>query len=378
MRVTDIQLIPGDDACELTGRVESEATPGGNAWFAPFSLWYRFPTWCRPYLREENGDPFLAALLLPAMMRGERLALPAPISPRLRRRLPDLQAIHISFDGRLTRVPVEAPAPGTTPPAAAPDATGLFFSLGVDSFYSLLKHEARLFGEQERITHLITLHGMHGETEPSFRPRVLANVERVARETGKRLVPVTTNVRLVADRLARWNMSHGAAVLSVALALDGLCERVLLAASTTYDQLYPWGTHPMLDPLWSTERLEVVHDGAEMDRIGKVGVLAESPLALDTLRVCPGYGGAYNCGRCVKCLPTMIDLFQCGALARSATFPHEFDIAALREIFRAYASQLNVENYQRRLDKLDPETSPPGLREALAEFLAHAAEAPPS
>ena len=65
----------------------------------------------------------------------------------------------------------------------------------------------------------------------------------------------------------------------------------------------------------------------------------------------------------------MIDLMQMGALTRSRAFPHEIDVAALREIFRAFAGQLNVENYERRLHQLD-DHAPPGLREALAAYVA--------
>ena len=307
MRFTDIRVTTPESSCILTGHVESEADRGGPYWFAPFDLWYRFPAWCEPYLREDNGDPFLAALLLPAMMNGEDLTLPAAISPRVRRRLWDIQAIQISFDGRLQRIAVDAPQPTTSPASGEPPAAiGLFFSLGVDSFYSLLKNERDHAGDEDRVTHLIAIHGFHephGAWEDGFPPVVQANIERVAAETGRQLLPVVTNARLVTTPLARWNMNHGAVLASVALALPGLFARVLIAASTTYDQLYPWGSHPVLDPLWSTERLEVVHDGCEMGRIDKVRFIAGSQLVLDTLRVCPGFGERTTAGSASSVCP---------------------------------------------------------------------------
>jgi hypothetical protein len=161
-------------------------------------------------------------------------------------------------------------------------------------------------------------------------------------------------------------MSHGAALASVAMALDGFLGRALIAASTTYDQLYPWGSHPVLDPRWSTERLNVIHDGCEMGRIDKVRFVAQSQLVLDTLKVCP----YYNCGMCLKCLPTIIDLMQAGVLERSATLPHEVDIDRLHEVFRAFKGDLNVENYERRLAQMGDDEGPPGLRAALTDYLA--------
>ncbi|HEU5433129.1 MAG TPA: hypothetical protein VFU81_15790, partial [Thermomicrobiales bacterium] len=138
MRVIDIRAATTGDCCELRGRVLSDFPPAEARWFAPFDLWYRFPSWCAPWLRADNGDPFLAALLLAAMRNEPRLAIAAPFSPRLREALPDLQALYAAFDPRATTIAVEAdvrePAPATA------SAVALFFSLGVDSTYSLLKN----------------------------------------------------------------------------------------------------------------------------------------------------------------------------------------------------------------------------------------------
>jgi hypothetical protein len=374
MRVSEIEVIATDDYAELRARVTSDRAPDDGDRFAPFTLWYRFPPWCHPYLDPDNGDPFLAALLVPAMMGGERLAIPAPVSPRLLGSLPDLQAIYQSFDPRLKRIAVEAASRATTTPAAPGSATGLFLSLGVDSYYSLLKNLREHPDDDDTISHLIPVHGFDVSRDgwdERFPAKMLRNCVRAARETGKTLLPVTTNLRPITRTLARWSLSHGAALASVALALDGLLGTVLIAASTTYDQLYPWGSHPVLDPRWSTEGLTVVHDGCELGRIDKVRYVAASQLVLDTLKVCP----YYNCGKCLKCLPTIIDLMQAGALERAATLPHEVDIDRLGEVFRAYQGHLNVENYARRLAQMDDDEGPSGLRQALTEFLA--SEAPP-
>ena len=367
MRVSDIAVVPHDDGWQLQGWVESDRAPDDGNRFAPFQLWYRFPDWCQPYLSAENGDPFLAALLLPAMLSGERLAIDAPVSPRLLRSLPDLQAIFHCFDPRLRLVEVEAttrPAPRQT----SPPALGLFFSLGVDSYYSLLKNQRQHPRDEQSVSHLVMIHGYdtyHQGWDERFPPRMLEAGERAARDMGKRLLPAVTNVRVATRALSRWSMSHGSALASVALALDGLFSNILIAASTTYDQLYPWGSHPVLDPHWSTETMTVVHDGCEMGRIDKVAFIADAPVVLDTLKVCP----YYNCGKCLKCLPTIIDLLMCGALEGCTTLPHTVDIPALREVFRAYKGQLNSENYQRRLDVLTAMDVLPEARAALASFL---------
>ncbi|MGH2614288.1 MAG: hypothetical protein ACRDJC_03535, partial [Thermomicrobiales bacterium] len=133
MRVSEIRVISLDDSSELRGLVESDADPDETGWFAPFTLWYRFPRWCAPFLSSRNGDPFLAALLLPAMRTGDRLELAAPVSAALLDALPEIQAIYAAFDPRSTRVPVEAVArTELLPTDGSASRVGLFFSMGVD------------------------------------------------------------------------------------------------------------------------------------------------------------------------------------------------------------------------------------------------------
>jgi hypothetical protein len=376
MHVSDIRVAITDAECELQGRVASDRDPDDDDWFEPFTLWYRFPSWCAPYLSPDNGDPFLAALLFPAMHLGEPLAITAPVSPRLLAAVGDIAAIYAHFDKQAVPVAVAASARADAlpTPRSAPGA-GLFFSLGVDSFYSLLKNRRDHPHDRQTITHLIYVHGFeigHPRWDSAFPPRVLDNLHRVGAALGATIVPVVTNVQRVCAPLAPWTIGHGGGLVSVALALGSLLGRVHIAATTTYDRLYSWGTHPVLDPRWSTERLTVIHDGCELNTIDKTAVVAGSPLALAALRVCPGYGPEYNCGRCLKCLRTMLDLMMAGALDRCQTLPHEIalDAAALHDALRPGNSPQHIADFRRRLDMLESSGGPPALRAALAAHLA--------
>lgn len=374
MRVSDIGVAESGDGCELRGWVESDANPDDTDWFAPFPLWWRFPTWCAPLLSERNGDPFLAALLLPAMRVGERLQVEASVSPRLLAAIPQIVTIYAAFDPRSTRAPVEAAARTEWLPTDGSAArVGLFFSMGVDSSYSLLKNQRDHPDDQNSITHLISLHGIdvdHDGWDEAFPPLLLARFERAARETGKTLTPVVTNVRKVGARLAPWTMLHGGGLASVALALGGGLRQVLIASSASYGAIYPWGTHPSLDPLWSTEGVTVVHDGCEADLALKLAVVTKSPLVMETLRVCPGFGNGYNCGRCMKCMRTMVALLHTGALERCRTLPHEIDAEALRVALRGPGGPVHRANFQKRLDSLVASGMRPDLQAVIAEHLA--------
>ena len=66
--------------------------------------------------------------------------------------------------------------------------------------------------------------------------------------------------------------------------------------------------------------------------MGKVRKIASYPLALQNLRVCTDIIPEYNCGKCEKCLRTMIALEIVGALGSCSTLPQAIDLDRLRKM----------------------------------------------
>ncbi len=193
--------------------------------------------------------------------------------------------------------------------------------------------------DREAITHLIVVHGFDSwfEKRSELFETIVGNANRIARELGKKVLPAATNLKDFGDRFVRWDTHyHGAFLASIALALENGFERVFIASSHNQDQLFPWGSHPILDPLWSTERLSFVHDGCEIRRVDKIRSISQAPIVLSTLRVCSVRShikSVYNCGSCEKCLRTMIGLHITGALQRCTTLPHSVDARLVRNIY---------------------------------------------
>lgn len=158
---------------------------------------------------------------------------------------------------------------------------------------------------------------------------VRENSSIVAEELGKTLVSVKTNARSVLQNVD-WRYSHGSILVGVGLALGGLFHTIFIPATDAFlDVIVPWG----LDPLWSTEQLAFIYDGGEARRADRIRFISSSPLALRFLRVCwENRNGAYNCGRCEKCLQTMVDLTLCGALERAERFSGKIDLRDLRRL----------------------------------------------
>jgi hypothetical protein len=169
-------------------------------------------------------------------------------------------------------------------------------------------------------------------------------VREVAAAFEKRFVEVETNIRELLDPFADWcGAAHGAAMAAVGHLLHRQFDTIYFAAPHTYANLFPCGSHPLLDPLWSTEGLEFVHDGCEATRIEKVALLATSDVCLRNLRVCfKNTNGIYNCGKCEKCLRTMINLHIVGALEACEAFDQPLN---LRRVARIEALDVDSRSY---------------------------------
>jgi len=182
--------------------------------------------------------------------------------------------------------------------------------------------ESEPFGQ--RITHLPLIHGSGVALErTALFVRILAHAKAAAEGLGRSLVVARTNAKPLLGGVD-WNRyGQGPVLASVGLALGGLLHTAIIPSGRAIlDSFKPTASHPGVDPLWSTEGVEFVHDGADTTRTDKLGLIATSDLALRHLRVCwENRDGAYNCGRWEKCLRTMIPLKLAGALRRDEQFP---------------------------------------------------------
>jgi hypothetical protein len=131
-----------------------------------------------------------------------------------------------------------------------------------------------------------------------------------------------SNVYTIALRHLPWSGPRGVTVLGSqviahALALAPLVRRFYIAPPGA---VWPFeGTHPDLDPLWSTESLDVVHEPCP-DRFEKTRAIAGVPAVLEALHVCSERrGDPGNCGRCAKCVVTALALDASGQRGRCRT-----------------------------------------------------------
>jgi hypothetical protein len=198
---------------------------------------------------------------------------------------------------------------------------GTFFSGGVDSFYTAL--------ENPESNSLILVQGFDiSDAEHQLWEKTLKSSTRVAEALQRELIVVRTNVRELGDRNSLdWGRHyHGAAIAFVAHMISGLHTVAIAASYQKSIREHPWGTHPDLDPQWSSSGLRILHDGSDTSRPQKVARISESDIAMNTLRICyQNPNEAYNCGDCDKCVRTVVNLASVGVLGKCKTLPDKLD-----------------------------------------------------
>ncbi|WP_420457525.1 hypothetical protein [Rubrivirga sp.] len=316
MRLLDVSLHTPPGAVRLVGTVE-RGEPRERT-----EIVFEFPERFRPFV-DVSADPFAVAMLLPAAHAGEPLEIDPPISPRLHFSLPRILEIWHNWDPGFARVPVVA-EPRDEPAAPPAGRAATFFSGGVDSFYSLLKRLRPEEALPASLTHVVFMRGIETRLERSEGvDDSLRRVQEVADTVGVECITGTSTLRTF-TRLHWENRYLGAGLAATALALAGGFDYVCVPSGHEYSELTPRGSSPLVDEKYSTERLTVVHDGAEVSRVEKLARAVEwdRDLVLDHLRVCTkNRGGDYNCGRCYKCVRTAIPLKILGAWEDARMFP---------------------------------------------------------
>lgn len=263
------------------------------------------------------SEPFVLPAVLAGMGDGEAVEIQTPVSGALLERLPDIQRILSTWYPSLKPVRVHAPVDMSHMSERPAVGVATFFSGGVDSFATVLRHQAEL-------TALLLVRGSDVSLSNDSQWTVVRErCARAADELGFPLVTVATNVRGITERAGEWNtLGHGAGFAAVALLFQQHYRTAYLASSFSVADLFPWGSHPLLDPMFSTERTTIVHDAQELTRQDKIAFIAGHNIAMRHLRVCIKQTGAYNCGNCEKCLRTAVGLHFAGALGRCGSFPY--------------------------------------------------------
>ena len=286
LTISDIAVKKINDHHELTAKIDDD-----RIYFRVTKYHDIFPV----------AEPFIGIALLEAMISNRDIMVQdTPISRELFNRLIEIQQIYSCWNKDLKVVEIIADTYKEIKPYKK---VGCFFSAGVDSSHALLRN-------MDEISHLIIFNIFdYGNDDESWKHRINKQ-KKFADSINKTLIPVETNAReWTNSKKISWHFAHGLFLSSVGCAF-GL-SKAFVPSSHTYDELFPWGSHPLSDPMWSTESTKIIHDGAGFRRSEKLSDLLDNTLLADNLQTCWLYTDK-NCGMCPKCVRSIIAIHILG------------------------------------------------------------------
>ena len=283
---------------------------------------------------DDDCSAFVPSALLVAMRRAEPLQIDGVVSRKLLDNLTLVQQILSSWNPAMTRIPVRAAAVDESPAEPVPKRAS-FLSRGIDSTWSAAIERA----PGDELSHLVHWRDFEFRFSEPTREREVELARETARLVDLPLVVAKSDVPKALVGIVDFHDATAAMLASVALSLPGLAGRIVIPSATGYGDLVPTGTHPVLDPLLSTERVAVEHDVCPLREEKVEWLVRNRPDLLPLIHVCMEQDSTENCGRCGKCVWAMMLLHLYGGLERSS-FPSKLDPDRIKNAYRGMAHQL--------------------------------------
>ena len=330
MKIRDLSVDEVEGGRRVSAHIvwEDCARPSQNLYFETV---YPFATDLQP-----SSNAFALAALPAAVWAGERrVQIEGSLCSQFRDGLQAVMAIYSRWYQRCRPLRIE-PLDGFAPTTRRRDArTSSFLSGGVDGLTALRANRLNYPNDHpESIRDCLLLFGANDfectvdgpvpERLAAFR-QVQARLTDLAESENFELIPVLTNTRLLIGDYECWtSVGFGAANVSVAHTLSRRFTRALFASDGNGVGVPPGASHPLLDQFFSTAAVQVWHEHAGWSRIDKLRLLAEWPTALRIMQPCHRIEvlpeGQLNCGRCEKCIRTMLGLLALGKLRQAEAF----------------------------------------------------------
>ncbi|WP_138429440.1 hypothetical protein [Fodinibius saliphilus] len=282
-----------------------------------------------------NPNAFFLATVIPALHYGEhRFFIEEKISPVLYQGAKDTLGwfYHWFYKDKRDPLKLEVETKAQATSLYKKGKSACFLSGGVDSYHTLFENWSIYSKTHPRyITHGVVAYGLEQDDPKKFE-YVLSFLQQVADDLNISLIPVYTNIYLIhreedaKNSFDFWiSKFQGAALASIAHILSNRLNSISIAG--TYDLVHqvPDGLHPSILPNFSSEKLNIRLDGILYSRLTKTKKMLEaSPLPI-SLRVCNRYKkyeyGNLNCGKCEKCIRTMLAFMAIGKLHEIDSFP---------------------------------------------------------
>lgn len=298
-------------------------------------LWYSVDE-CHRTLLTEKLDAFLIGLIIPAMFSGEDIYIKGKVSRKLLHNahgplqemlkviIPSLQSIKIEAQEVVTSC--------NTKDSGV--ATG--FSAGIDSF-SVLADYYYSNNDFNNLTHLLFNNvGSHGKGGDELFNNRFNKLKKITNIIGLPLIKVNSNLDSFYNETLYFKQTHTLRNASVALLLQNGISSFMYASAYHFKDCTinksndTSKSDPISLPLMSTNDMDLISVGNEYTRADKTKMVSQISDSYEFLDVCISHRDRkfINCGKCSKCLRTLVTLEIYGALIK---YSKVFDINAYRK-----------------------------------------------
>ena len=215
-------------------------------------------------------DAFLAACFPLAAVHGEtRVRIEGQPCPMLVEGLYTAHAWWTSWGGMPSPVPLIETLGGITRRTpTGPRRAVAFLSGGVDGLHMLMRNRLLYNRDDAAYVHeALFIHGFDigkraRDPENERYRMMLRRLEPVVADLGLRLIQCRTNLRHLPSKPGFWEHRHnGAGLAAVGHSAVFGSAFLFIGASWPTTHQVPWGSHPAIDNLFSSQRITVVHDG---------------------------------------------------------------------------------------------------------------------
>lgn len=280
------------------------------------------------YFVDEVSDAYLVCLLLYAMENDYDLSFEGALSEDLYIQINEYLMPAIAKNIKnYKRINIETPSLLNLKFEPNLVATGI--SCGVDSFYTVLKN-MKYSQESGRNINALTFFNAGasgeygGEKARKLYEERIKLVRHVAKELNCAFITVDSNMNEFL--MQNHEQTHVFRTLAIPLALQKLFKIYYFSSGMEYNKFSfeffdPAFYDVLTMPLLSTRNTNFILVGGETTRLGKVEFIADSEIVRKNLNVC--VVEANNCGKCIKCKRTMLNLY---ILNKLEEFSSVFDI----------------------------------------------------
>jgi hypothetical protein len=326
------------------------------------TLWFKVTKEYASHLTPERGDAFVVGLLFEALERGLDITCEAPLSDRL---IYQISSALIDFlvgiypDKHYRRIQLHAQAASESLPVGKANGTGI--SCGIDSLAAIARQSQETHPGMG-ITHLCFFDtGSHDQNEQPGSKQLFAHrrAHVLAYCAEARLPCVEVSSNLSEFYTLPFGLTHTYRNAAPVLALQKLFANYYYASAYTTDSFLDHTDDPayfeiFLLPMISTRNTTFYSSESTVSRLEKTRIVAQHKLAERYLNVCNSAGN--NCGRCNKCVRTLLALDIIGCINR---FDQVFDLPAYHanleshlvyhccQVLRGDTCQLEIDPYLR-------------------------------